>query len=492
VGVTLRWAGAAAVAAALALPAAASAVSRWGPEQTVFAPRAGLFHGIPMALSRTGDALTSASGDRLYLATSKHRGPFRIKRTFASEYDFPYVGFVDDSEGRWVGLFCDDGEARSGLYARTQRTGLDFGPREDLDPRPDRLLDWVILDRSPIGDVFAVWSSESAFCACNAELRASVRRAGEDHFGPAQVMSPPGRAAYVPRLAFDRRGNALVAWGQFRDVSRAEVAYATRPAGGDFGPTRKLSAGGRRATVLDLELASNRAGRAVAVWAARSEPSRDVWAAFGTVAEGLESTQLVRRGPANGPRVAVDRGGEALATWTDRRPTIATAPAGEHFGMPTVLEAGTATVPTLRADGAGTFTAAWRRLPGGAVHVLRRRAGSASTRVVEVEPRRAWRISMAVTATHDTLVAWSLRAGTINEGVSDALVALGRPRRGLGRPLDLETGHWCSTAFPNDYPRMEVDGEGGAFVWWCHRDGRGNDGYYGRFLFPPGERAPGG
>ncbi|MEA2352741.1 MAG: hypothetical protein QOJ14_1155 [Thermoleophilaceae bacterium] len=446
-----------------------------------------MYGGIDVTLNQAGDALSLGLADRLYMARSENRGQFAIRRRFATEYDFPSLGFVGDREGRFVGLFFDSGPADSGLYARTERPDGRFGPRQTLDPRPDRLLDWVILERSPAGDIFAVWSSESAFCACNAQLRARVRRAGDDHFGPAQVLSPSGRAAYQPRIAFDREGNALVAWAQFRDVSRAEVAYATRPADADaFGATRKLSAGGTKAAVGSLALAANRAGRAIAVWTARFEPDRDVWAAFGTVAGGFESVQSVARGRAHVPRVAVDRSGEALATWNDPRPTIASAPPHGQFGAPTVLEAGRATAPSLRADGAGTFTAAWRRQPGGAVHVLRRRAGSTSTRVVEVDPRRAWRISMAVTAAHDTLVAWSLRGAHVGGGIKDALVALGRPGRELRAPLDLRTGHWGGPAYPNDYLRMAVDGEGGAFVWWRHPDHRGDDGYYGRFLFPPG------
>jgi hypothetical protein len=470
----------AALCAALTLTPAVSAGERWGPEETIFGPQGLNLYDIDLAIAPTGDSLAvlPRANTRFQVASSEHRGPFGRRRLFVG--DVPVVGLVSDASGRFVVLFYDE----SGLSVRTRTAGGAFGPRQPLDPRRHQLLDSLLIVTSPTGDVFVVWGTSSDTCACLDRLRVSVRPAREDRFGPVQLLSPPHRAAYDPHIAFDQFGDAVLAWPQFHDVNRGRVAYALRPAGSSaFGKTRKLSGGGVHGSVGGLDLASDTAGRVVAVWTARTEPSRDLRAAFGSLPGGFVGEQRYARGRVRDPHVAVDAGGEAVLTWHDPRPMLGVAGRRGQFREPRVLGPGRSTAPAVVNDGAGTFTVAWRSLPDRGVYAVRREAGAATGSPVKVGAGRAWRFSLAASAAHETLLGWSLHARGERDLLRGARVALARPQSGFGHPFDLRTGSW-GPAFPQDAPHIETDAEGGAFVWW-RRDVDGNAGYFGRFLFPP-------
>jgi hypothetical protein len=242
--------------------------------------------------------------------------------------------------------------------------------------------------------------------------------------------------------------------------------------------------------VFKLDLAANPSGRTVAVWSARADSDglRDVRAAIGTVKGGLHSVERVANGRAGDPHVAVDEGGEALASWGAPSPTVAVAEPDGEFGEPRTLKRGRSTSPVIANDGAGTYTLIWRHLPHGSLHAARRRVGSGETRVVELDSRRVYRATLAVTAGHETLVAWNLLdRGSLRYHVDvtlrDAFVAVARPRHEFGRPLTLSDDSWGS-GFPVDRVEIAVDSVGGAFVWWRREVERGAPGHYGRFLVP--------
>lgn len=473
----------AAMGAALALTPAAHADGRWSPQQEIFA-RPSDSISLYAKMRPNGDVLAFDGGDYdpLRIARARDYGTFKLWRTFPQ--DGAFLGVAADRPGSMLALFIDDDEDPEGFYVRTLDGRGRLGPKQVLDLARDQLLDALVTATSPRGDLFVVWGTSSSFCACLTRLHVSVRRAGDDRFGPPQTLSPPNRAAYDPQLAFDGKGDALLVWGQFDDVSRGRVAYALRPAGASaFGGRRLLPRGGTHGSVDWLELGSNPDGRAVAVWTSRSEPERDLRAAIGTVAGGLRSVQLVAKGRSGRPHVAVDRGGETVATWADRRPSYAVAAPGHEFGAPRVLEGARSTAPVVADDGAGTFTLVWRRFADDALHAARRRVGSAAARVVELVPAHVWRSDLAVTAAHETLISWILLESKKHERLRGGAIALARPHRSFGAPFDLRIGD-AGTSFPNARVNIATDARGGAFIWWRrYRDD--GESFFGRFLYPP-------
>lgn len=462
----------------LALASPAHAAGRWGPERTVFAPRPENGFGVGVTLMPNGDAIAANRRTDVALAESTDRGEFRRLGRLRDPH---LVGLTSERSGALTALFAGNG---GGLWVRPRRPDGTFGPAQMLDSQPNTLINGPALVESPTAEVVAMWESTSAFCGCLTRLRVSVRPAGRKRFRPAQFLSPADRSINNPTLAFDRAGNALVAWNQEHDTSRGRLAYALRPAGADeFGPTRTLVAAGAHGTVYWLALAANHDGRAVAVWVTRADPLRDVRAAFGTVAGGFRKVERVYDGRATMPHVAIERGGEAVATWIARSPTYAVAAPGGPFGEPRVLEHGRSTSPTLADDGAGTFTFVWRRRPGGALHAARRPVRSAAApRVVELAPERVWRSTLAVTAAHETLVAWNLRERGDREHLRGARAVAAAAHHGFEHPLDLRTGP-LGLRFPDTRVEIATDAVGGAFVWWRYETHHGR-GFAGRFRLP--------
>jgi hypothetical protein len=479
-----------ALCAALALAAtAAHAASHWGPERTIFAPKEGAYSRITLAMTPGGAVLAGRGGEivnRMRLTSSLDRGPFGHGRFFTGRYP----GLVSDGTGRILAFQYRQPGDEVRIVMRSGSVTGRFGPPQVVAEGRNAFLDGWVTEASPTGDLFYAWSTESAFCACLERLHVRVRPAGAREFGPVQTLSPPDRSAVNARIAFDRRGNALLAWEQDYDVNRGRLAYALRPAGASrFGPTRTMHAGGIHGAVFLLELASNPSGRAVATWAARAEPLRDVRAAIGTVAGGFRSVERVANGRADHPHVAVDKGGEAVVTWASPRPTMAVAPPDGSFGEPRELERGRANSPVIVDDGAGTYTMSWRRFPSRALHAARRSVGSRSADVVELAPRDVFRATLAATAKHDAVLAWtSLEKGSPTgrrPGVElrGAKVALAHHGGAFGRPLTLSRATWGG-GYPEDRVEVAVDAAGGAFVWWRREVAPDTLGHYGRFLIP--------
>jgi hypothetical protein len=127
-------------------------------------------------------------------------------------------------------------------------------------------------------------------------------------------LSVPGENAEAPRLAMDDAGDAVVLWRWF-DGANWLVESSFRPASGSWQRVEQVSAPGFSA--LSLQLAMNRVGEAVAVWAYQSE----VWSS--QLGEGgrwsrernidAQNTQLGSGSSA--PSVAIDASGNEAIVW---------------------------------------------------------------------------------------------------------------------------------------------------------------------------------
>jgi len=102
--------------------------------------------------------------------------------------------------------------------------------------------------------------------------------------GAPTILSAPGRHAGAPRVGIDAAGNAVAIWKRRSDAERKyRLLSAIRPAGGAFGPTVDLSAGGRNAVAP--ELAVGAAGDAIAIWRRYDGTHWRVQAAWAQIAQ---------------------------------------------------------------------------------------------------------------------------------------------------------------------------------------------------------------
>jgi hypothetical protein len=125
------------------------------------------------------------------------------------------------------------------------------------DPGQDAFEPQVAVD--PSGNSLTVWTRSDG---TNIRIQAKFR-APDGTSGPTATISQAGRDASEPRVAFDSSGNAIAVWTQF-DGSNGRIHSAFRPAGGSFGGDQTISPGGRDASAPQIAFDST--GKAVAVW----------------------------------------------------------------------------------------------------------------------------------------------------------------------------------------------------------------------------------
>lgn len=392
-----------------------------------------------------GDTLTAPDG--LVAYSSEDRGPFAGEEVVGFSVEFPSICF--DQAGATLVLAAGDAPAPVRVYSRPR--GGRFGPGQVVDGQPGAPR---TITTSPTGEVFAVWSRAGGGGIAVGPVRVAVRPAHGKTFGPAQALPRRHVRSRDPRIVFDRRGNALATW-----VAAGRLEYAIRHPGGKFGGVRVLE----RAVGDDYAIASNRSGRAVAVWRSRTGRRRSVRAALGTVGSGFGRTERIGGRANRGPVVALDRAGDAIAAWRGGtypryRLRGAIARAGEpRFDSSSLLSKRRPDRFGVAVDGRGTQTIAWHERAS--IRVARHESGSRRFKRQRVADSGARDVSVDGTGNGRTVVAWKAFVKGGRKRVKVAVADGGQP---FGPPTRL-------TRFSRhqlvDGPFVEGRG-GGAFVWW--------------------------
>jgi hypothetical protein len=220
----------------------------------------------------------------------------------------------------------------------------------------------------PAGNATAVWTRSHGM---NDVVQAAAEPAGGALWGEPATLSEPDADASEAQVAMDSAGDAIAVWTR-GDGNNAVVQAAIRPVGKPWGVPVTVSEPGEGSS--QPHLAMNAAGDAVLVWQrsngnnvvvqAASKRADGRWGALATVSDAGED--------AEGPRVALDGAGDAVAVWvrSDGSNVLvqsAVQPAGEApWGKPVeVSEAGRdASEPEIAVDAAGDATAVWTRYDG--------------------------------------------------------------------------------------------------------------------------------
>lgn len=97
-------------------------------------------------------------------------------------------------------------------------------------------------------------------------VAARVGAADLSSFGTARAIGGPRTVQGAVRLAANESGAAVVAWKHVRAGRRPEIQYATRPAGGRFGPVRSLAADADDVATTEVAVGVDPGGRAVVAY----------------------------------------------------------------------------------------------------------------------------------------------------------------------------------------------------------------------------------
>jgi hypothetical protein len=133
-------------------------------------------------------------------------------------------------------------------------------------------------------------------------------------FGATQTLSTPGQSSFVPEVASDAGGDAVVAWGVF-DGTNDLIQARQVSAAGALGPTRTLSAAGQDA--FSQQVSIDGGGSASITWVRLDGAHSRVQARPMSSAAVLGATETLSAGghDAVGPQLATDQGGDAIAAW---------------------------------------------------------------------------------------------------------------------------------------------------------------------------------
>jgi hypothetical protein len=197
------------------------------------------------------------------------------------------------------------------------------------------------------GDAVAVWSIEATYGASNEEnlIQASFRPAGGTWQTPV-ALSQAGQKAYIPQVAMDAQGDAVVVW-ELDGGDCWSIQESSMPAGGHWQAPVELSEAGEDA--YGPQLAMDTQGDSVAVWELDSGGLASVQSSMKPAAGGWLAPVGISGTTAHGelfPQVAIDSQGDALAAWELYD--------GTHY---LVQVAGYQTTgPELTSGGSGTTT----------------------------------------------------------------------------------------------------------------------------------------
>lgn len=296
-----------------------------------------------------------------------------------------------------------------------------FGPFSVLSP-PN--LAGGDADMAADGTAVAAWKDMSPQGAETGAPLASVRAPGAATFGATKRLDK-GYNLLNLSLAMNSRGDAVVAWSQYKGNAR----LALRPAGGVFGSATELPGSETRA----LETALDDDGGAVFVWNRTTRPAPS------TVSSAILASYRTRDGVFTQPQVvadeqsfdsnqfAADRHGGALVAWLagGELRAVERAPGGQ-FGeagvAATGLSAKARILEVARADSgaAAVLLAGPYGEPAGLSVVARTAGGSWSAPELATSAASYWAADLAV--------GDGGQVALVTQAVDDEAVVLGRYR----------------------------------------------------------------
>jgi hypothetical protein len=284
----------------------------------------------------------------------------------------------------------------------------------------------------PAGDAVLVFRRFEYGFGGNYRLFATDKAAGGEWSAPVAI-SAEGKRTGIPSVALDKSGNAIIVWSA---ETITEAAY--KPAGGSWEAPVPISFGLQ--AQRDAHVAFDSAGEATAVWARTNPEGTEIIQSATKPAGGSWGTPVnVSAGPqsSDGPLIAYDGSGDAVAAWTHRageESTViqaASKPAGGHWG------------PAISLD-------------------------TASEEVVN------YATGLAVDPAGDATVLWTSRSAG-SRGFQAVIQASRLPAGGTwSPPVDVSPVGQSPSSGEQLAPALAVDGAGNATAIWIDIDGEGN------------------
>ena len=330
-----------------------------------------------------------------------------------------------------------------------------FGPHVATDHRNNSLAVWTV-DPDPLDPSNPTWV-EAAFAPPGG------------FFGAPERLSDPGANAFQPRVAFERDGDAVIAWTGTDSDGTQRVQASFRPAGAGFLPPINLSADGGDA--FDPQVSAGRG--AVVVWSRvggaglAAEASVKPDGVSFLPAETLSGVGA----EANSPQVSVGEDGTAVATWFVAAGDHVDAAIGSTaagFQPAVTLSAPTthASEPRAAVDERGNAVVVWTA-GNGTTHIqaAHRRAGASFGEPGDISDPGAFEPQVVFDEGGNALAVWTRFVGD-----SGQIESAFRPRGGTFAPPELVAASGGAESLSHFGPRVAID-DSAAVVWTAQTPG---------------------
>jgi hypothetical protein len=220
----------------------------------------------------------------------------------------------------------------------------------------------VTIDRS--GNATVVWleGCELDGTLCSVYANRYIQGAGWET--PTLIETGPANA-YGPQVAMDGSGNAIAVWYQGFGVGGYSV-WANRFATGTGWEMPTLIGSSVWASLAPPKLAMDRNGNAIAVWWYWG--AKEIYANWYVAGTGWETPTIIHTGTgyAGFSEVAMDGNGNAIVVWTQSDGSVHNVYAkryvpGKGWANSTIIDTGTkwAEGPEVAMDSTGSAIAVW-------------------------------------------------------------------------------------------------------------------------------------
>jgi Glucodextranase, domain B len=241
------------------------------------------------------------------------------------------------------------------------------------------------------------------------------------------------------------------------------------------------------------QVAVDPSGNAIAVWFKWDGARNDIWSNRYVVGMGWEIAQLIEAddsGDAEGPQVAVDNLGNAVAVWHQNDGTrdniwsnrYVVGTGWETAQLVETNDSGGARDPQVAVDGLGNFVAVWFQYDGSRADIWSNRyvvgAGWEVAQLAETNVSQgAYCPDVAVASSGDAVAVWHQYDGTQHNIWANRYV--------------VGTGWGTAELIENDlgeavFPEVALDNSGNAVVVWEQWDGTRNNIWSNRYVVGTG------
>ena len=320
------------------------------------------------------------------------------------------------------------------------------------------------------GNAIAVWTQTNDFW--------SSRYTSSDGWSPAEIISGGGDPLPTATVAMDAAGNALAVWTQFF-INDNVFTNRYTPSGGwrtSHGIDDNNGDGD------EPQIAMSADGDAVAVWVQDDGTRDDVWSnryvpgSSWDAPERIENNNTVE---ASGPQVAMNRNGDAIAVWAQldgtRWDIWSNRTSNGRWGSARRVESnneGDALEPQVGVDADGNAIAVWKQFDGVTFDIWSSRYTSSwgtPARIEDEDEGDASDPRIAVASDGSAVAVWTQ---TQSDGVNEDIWSNRyTPSDGWGTAERIETDDAGSAS----EARVAVDPSGIAVAVWTQFDGTGDN-----------------